>query len=124
MPYLEFVMCEKCGHPLNVDPGATIRAYYEEGRRDKDNFINPATIIWDYLMYSCVHCGQFYKFKFRDIERKVREYFSNRSEEFRDYFDKLDVIDFDEMGRVTSFVSPGALKQKTLRRLEARYQKK
>lgn len=100
MPYLEFVKCEKCGRDMDIDHGATIRAYYDEGRPDKDNFINPATIIWDYLVYSCYHCGSAHKYTFRDIELKVREHFSLMSEKHQEIFEKLDVVNFDEWGRV------------------------
>jgi DNA-directed RNA polymerase subunit RPC12/RpoP len=100
MPYLEFVKCEKCGRSMDIDHGATINAYHQEGRPEKDVFINPATIVWDYLIYACYTCGTQHKYTFRDIERLVREFFSSQSEKMRDIFHKLDIIDYDEMGRV------------------------
>lgn len=100
MPYLEFVKCEKCGRDMDIDHGATINAYHNEGRPEKDVFINPATIVWDYLIYACYTCGTQHKYTFRDIERRVREYFSVQSEKMREIFDKLDVIDHDAGGRV------------------------
>ena len=89
MPYLEYLFCERCGDisRLIIDPGATIDAYNEEGR--KSTFINQATLIWDYLIYTCSFCGQNYKYTYRDVERRVREYLSSRSEEFRQYIDGI-----------------------------------
>jgi uncharacterized Zn finger protein len=123
MPYLEFVKCDKCGESLDVDHGATIRAYHEDGRREQDNFINPATIIWDYLVYTCYRCNTFQRLTFRDIEKKVRVYFSDQSERFRTHFDQLDAIDFDEMGRVISEPTTGR-KKETVKRLDRIYTKK
>jgi transcription elongation factor Elf1 len=88
MPYLEYLFCEHCGDyaRLEIDPGATIEAYNGEGR--KSSFINQATIVWDYLIYTCGICGRSYKYTYRDVERRVREYFSSFSDEFQEYLDK------------------------------------
>ncbi len=123
MPYLEFVKCDTCGENLDVDHGATIRAYHEDGKRDVDNFINPATIVWGYLVYTCHICRTFERLTFRDIERKVREHFSEQSEELRSYFDQLDYIDFDEMGRIIGQPRE-SYKAKTASRLDRIYKKK
>ncbi len=89
MPYLEYLFCERCGDyaKLDIDPSSTIEAYRQEGR-EKVAIIQP-TLIWDYLMYSCGICGNTYKYTYRDVERKVREYFSSFSEEFKEYFDNV-----------------------------------
>jgi len=87
MPYLEFLFCEHCGNHANLDldPAATLDAYSHERR--KKVFINPATIIWDYLIYTCTICGRKYQYTYQDVERHVREYFCSLSEEFKEYFD-------------------------------------
>ena len=87
MPYLEYVFCERCGNHANldIDPTATIAAYRQDGRGQVA--LVQQTLIWDYLMYSCGICGNTYKYTYRDIERKVRTYFSSLSEEFKEYFD-------------------------------------
>jgi hypothetical protein len=122
MPYLEFLKCEKCGHGMDIDHGATIRSYYEEGRPDKDNFINPCTIIWDYLVYACYNCNTAHKYTFRDIELKVREYFSLMSQKHLEIFEGLDVINFDELGRVI-MPTREEYREATVKRLDEAYKK-
>jgi ssDNA-binding Zn-finger/Zn-ribbon topoisomerase 1 len=122
VPYLEFLKCEKCGHDMDIDHGATIRAYYEEGRPDKENFLNPATIIWDYLVYACYNCGTACKYTFRDIELKVREYFSVMSQKHLEIFEKLDVVNFDEFGRVI-MPTREEYREATTKRLDKAYKK-
>jgi hypothetical protein len=87
MPYIEYLFCEHCGDyaGLDIDPEATIVAYREEGRK-KVAIIQP-TLIWDYLVYSCGICGNKYRYTYKDVESRVREYFSAMSEEFKEYFD-------------------------------------
>jgi len=87
MPYLEYVFCEQCGNHANldIDLAATISSYRQDGREQVA--VVQQTLIWDYLMYSCGICGNTYKYTYRDIERKVRTYFSSLSEEFKEYFD-------------------------------------
>jgi transcription elongation factor Elf1 len=89
MPYLEYLFCEKCGNAarLDISPSATIDAYNVEGR--KSSFINQATIVWDYLIYTCGICGKNYKYTFQDVERRVREYLSSLSEGFKEYIDEV-----------------------------------
>ena len=89
MPYLEYLFCEKCGDyaRLDINPNATIDAYNKEGR--KSSFINQATLVWDYLIYTCGVCGTDYKYTYRDVEMRVRKYFSSFSEEFKTYLDKV-----------------------------------
>lgn len=98
MPYLEYLFCEHCGNYANLDLdwGATIDAYNADGR--KSSFINQATIIWDYLVYTCGICGRSYRYTYRDVERRVREYFSSFSTEFKEYLDKT--IDAAKAGEV------------------------
>lgn len=122
MPYLEFLKCEKCGHDVDIDHGATIRAYYDEGRPDKENFINPCTIIWDYLVYACYNCGESHKYTFRDIELKVREHFSLMSQKHLEIFEKLDVVNFDELGRVV-LPTQKEYRTETINRLDGTYKK-
>ena len=87
MPYIEYLFCEHCGDyaRLEIDPSSTIEAYREEGR-EQVAIIQP-TLIWDYLIYTCGICGRKYKYTYRDVERRVREYFSSFSQEFKEYFD-------------------------------------
>ncbi len=87
MPYIEYLFCEHCGDyaRLDIDSEATITAYREEGRK-KVAIIQP-TLVWDYLVYSCGICGSKYRYTYRDVELRVRKYFSSISEEFKDYFD-------------------------------------
>lgn len=89
MPYLEYVFCERCGDyaRLDIDPSATIEAYREEGRQNAA--ITQQTLVWDYLVYSCGICGNKYRYTFRDIEEKVRNYFSSLSQEYKEYFDEV-----------------------------------
>jgi transcription elongation factor Elf1 len=89
MPYLEYVFCDQCGNHANldIDPVATIEAYRAEGRENVA--LVQQTLVWDYLMYSCGICGNTYKYTYRDVERKVRTYFSSLSEEFKEYFDTV-----------------------------------
>lgn len=89
MPYLEFLFCEQCGNHANLDldPTATLDAYGRERRQQ--TFINPVTLIWDYLIYTCTICGRRYKYTYQDVERRVREYFSSFSEEYKDHFEKM-----------------------------------
>ena len=89
MPYLEYLFCEHCGNyaRLDIDPTATIKAYREDGR--KSVAIIQPTLIWDYLIYSCGICGNEYRYTYRDVEFKVREYFSSLSDEFKEYFDTV-----------------------------------
>jgi hypothetical protein len=97
MPYLEYLFCEDCGNyaRLDIDPKATIRAYNRDGRTS--SFLNQATIIWDYLIYSCPMCNREYKYTYRDVEAKVREYFSSFSSEFKEYFSKIDSENTEEL---------------------------
>ena len=89
MPYLEFLFCQECGNHANLDldPAATLDAYGRDRR--EQTFINPATIIWDYLIYTCTICGRRYKYTYQDVERRVREYFSSLSDEYKDHFEEM-----------------------------------
>ena len=122
MPYLQFLKCEKCGQDMDIDHGATIREYYAEGRPEKDVFINPCTVVWDYLVYACYSCGAQHKYTFRDIELQVREHFSERTEQLREIFDNLDVVNFDEMGRVI-MPTQEEYRKSTADRLDKAYKK-
>lgn len=113
MPYLNYVFCEECGppHALDIDQKGTIDAYIKERRAD--NFINPATLVWDYLFYRCFKCHKSFKYTYRDIEMLVREYFSNMSEAYKIRFDEI-VEGKDGVHRVDT-------SSKTLLRIEERY---
>ncbi len=89
MPYLEYLFCEHCGNyaRLDIDSVATLEAYREEGR--KQIAIVQPTLIWDYLIYSCGICEKKYRYTYRDVELKVREYFSSFSTEFKEYLDAV-----------------------------------
>jgi len=89
MPYLSFLFCEKCGEPrrLDIDFQGTLQAYSNEGR--KVIAINQATIIWDYLVYHCKACNAKFIYTYRDVERRTREYLSNKS---REHAARLDAI--------------------------------
>jgi hypothetical protein len=89
MPYLEYLFCEKCGNyaRLDIDPGETISAYRKEGRESTS--IHQQTMIWDYMIYSCDRCSSHFRYTYKDVERRVREYFFSLSQEFREYFDKV-----------------------------------
>jgi len=81
MPYLDYLVCEKCGMAgrLDVDFVHTIQSYQKDGR--KSSFINQATMIWDYIIYTCYQCNTRYRYTYQDVERRVREYFCSLSEE-------------------------------------------
>ena len=104
MPYLGYVFCESCGKPCNldIDEGDTISEYIKEGREKV--FLNPANVVWDYLVYSCSCCGGKFKYTYKDIESRVRNYFFSLSEDYRKYFEEL-----EEAGDVTTLE---ALKRK------------
>ncbi len=89
MPYIEYLFCEHCGDyaKLDIDPTATIESYRAEGR-DSVAIVQP-TLIWDYLIYSCGICNKRYKYTYRDVELKVRTYFSSISKEYKTYFDAV-----------------------------------
>lgn len=95
MPYLEFMYCDKCKvAPLDIDYKKTVESYCTDGRCQKDAFINPAMIVWDYLVYTCTYCGHSEKYNFREVELKVRERLAQQSEEFREYFERVGNVDF------------------------------
>jgi len=120
MPYLGYVFCESCGQPCNLDieEGDTISEYIKEGREKV--FLNPATVVWDYLVYSCPCCGAKFKYTYKDIEALVRNYFFALSEDYKKYFEELEVA-----GDVPTLE---ALKRKATsglsERIEERYSRK
>ncbi len=89
MPYLNYLYCEKCGETatLDLDFIGTVEAYHADGR--KSAFINQKTMIWDYLVYVCWKCNSRYKYTYRDVEKRVREYFCTLSERHREHFEEL-----------------------------------
>jgi len=120
MPYLSYAFCENCGKPctLEIEEGDTLSRYIKEGREKA--FLNPATVVWDYLIYSCACCGGKFKYTYKDIESLVRNYFSSLGEEYKKYFEEL-----EEAGDVTTLE---ALKRKATgdvaKRVDERYSKK
>ncbi|MBD3260712.1 MAG: hypothetical protein GF334_03410 [Candidatus Altiarchaeales archaeon] len=107
---------------MDIDEEATLRSYIEDGRRSKDVFINPATLVWDYLVYRCTICGRSSKYKFRDIEKKVREHFSSLGEEYRDYFENLDRVDFKRLDRSLPRPYSSKSRKKTGERIKRTYE--
>jgi len=89
VPYLEHLYCKDCGHPHNLDLDfqATIEAYQQEERSVA--YINSATMVWDYMIYSCVKCKQQFKLTFRDVEGMVRSYLSTLGLKYKKYLDEL-----------------------------------
>ncbi len=89
MPYLNYLFCEECkgANSLDLDFFATLEAYKEEGR--KSVFLNEKTIIWDYLIYVCYSSKTKYKYTYKDVERRVREYFCSLSKKHKEIFEAL-----------------------------------
>ena len=117
MPYLSYVFCEKCNNVnLDIDEAATIDCYRTEGR--KTIFVNPATLIWDYLIYTCPYCRTQYKYTFKDIERKTRMYFSEKAEKYKNYFDAISSQDLSKGPEVEESEQ---IKKGTRKRLERMY---
>jgi hypothetical protein len=89
MPYIEYLFCERCGDyaQLDIDSTETIKAYRQDDGTQVA--ISQPLLLWNYLIYSCGICGSKYRYTFRDVERRVREYFSNLSGEYREYFDEV-----------------------------------
>jgi len=120
MPYLGYAFCETCGNPCNIEicEGDTISAYIKEERTTA--FLNPATVVWDYLIYSCPCCEGKFKYVYKDIEFLVRKYFSSLGEDYKQYFEELEVS-----GDVTTVEN---LRRKHLsnvsKRVDERYSKK
>jgi len=89
MPYLTYLFCEECGNDTNLDIDlfGTLEAYKKEGR--KSAFINQYTVIWDYLIYVCHRCKKQYRYTYKEVERRVREYFCAISEKHEEIFEAL-----------------------------------
>lgn len=99
MPYLYYLHCESCGDhfSLDLDHTGTIESYILDGRAQAQ--INQPTIIWDYLIYSCANCKKQYKYTYRDVERRVREYFSSLSKKYEQYFSEMEKYQETEEAR-------------------------
>jgi hypothetical protein len=119
MPYLEYLFCENCGNHarLDIDPSATLEAYSEEGR--KNPAIHQPTFIWDYLIYSCNICQGKFKYTYRDVESRVRSYFSSLSLEYKEYFDNL--ISTKEEGAASPDTAVDISRSKTADRVRRIY---
>ena len=89
MPYLTYLFCEECGDGTNLELDflGTLEAYKNEGR--KSVFVNQYTLIWDYLIYTCYRCKAKYKYTYKDVEQRVREYFCALSEKHKEIFEAL-----------------------------------
>jgi hypothetical protein len=118
MPYLAYLFCEKCGEgfSLDIDFGGTLEAYQKEGR--KSTFVNQRTMLWDYIIYYCYRCEARYKYTYKDVERRVREYFCSLSEKHREYFEDLAERQRLEEQRLEGKQKPTS---RTLTRIESRY---
>ena len=99
MPYLEHLYCDSCGHPFNldVDYEATIDAYQADQRPHA--YINSATVIWDYMIYSCAGCKKQHKFTFRDVEKRVREFLGTLGAKYDSYMEELVAYNASEEAR-------------------------
>lgn len=99
MPYLEHLYCDNCGHPFNLDLNyeTTLDAY----RKDKRPHINlnSATMIWDYMIYSCNKCNKDYRLTFRDVEKRVRKFLGTLGAKYDDYMDELTSYNASEKAR-------------------------
>jgi len=89
MPYLTYLFCEDCENNRNLDLDffGTIEAYKKEGR--KSVFINQYTVMWDYLIYICHSCQRQYRYTYKEVEQRVREYFCSLSEKHEEIFEAL-----------------------------------
>lgn len=89
MPYLAYLNCERCGDhfSLDLDHVGTIESYIKDGRENPQ--LNQPVFIWDYLIYSCANCKQTYKYTYRDVEKRVREYFTGLSKKYEEYFSEV-----------------------------------
>jgi len=120
MPYTQFLFCEKCGQPfqLDVDFMATVESYSKDGRPSPQ--INSPTVIWDYLIYSCAQCKSRFKYTFRDVEKRVRKYLSSVGLKYEKYLEELTKYQSNEDARRTGdfFVDKD---QKVKKRIERIY---
>ena len=100
MPYMSYLFCEHCGptNELDIDYQGTINAYIDAGKSPAS--INPPTLIWDFLIYRCNRCQSSFKYTYRDVESRVREYLVELSDKYKMYFDEREIYDnrIDSMG--------------------------
>jgi hypothetical protein len=107
-------MCE-----VDIDYQGTINEYIKDGK--KPAAINPPTLVWDYLIYYCPRCQARFKYTYRDVEYRVRQYFMELSDKYREYFEAKEEYDIDEdreISRNTQISPP------TASRIERLYSKK
>lgn len=99
MPYMQYLFCERCGQGANLDLDfhGTLEAYLEDGRANPS--INPATMVWDYMIYRCTNCGVKFKYTYRDVELSVRTHLSSISRKFKAYLEELDKYNDNEEKR-------------------------
>ena len=118
MPYLTYLFCEDCKNMANLDIDffETLEAYKKEGR--KSVFINQYTVIWDYLIYTCHSCQRKYRYTYKEVERRVREYFCALSEKHKEIFEDLSKKQELEEQRIESRQKAS---QSTLTRIKERY---
>ncbi len=93
MPYLSYLFCEHCGprNEIDIDYEGTINAYINDGKSPAT--INPPTLVWDYLLYYCPKCQARFKYTYRDVESRVREYFVELADKYKQYFDDREIYD-------------------------------
>ncbi len=118
MPYLTYLFCEDCGNDVNLDLDffGTLEAYKSEGR--KSVFINQYTAIWDYLIYACPSCQRKYRYTYKEVELRVREYFCDLSGRHKDIFEALSKKQKLEEQRIENKQS---FSQTALTRVKERY---
>lgn len=122
MPYLNYLFCDKCGPPANLDVDyvATINSYVVDGRSPA--VIDDRTLVWDYLIYGCRLCGTKERYTFRDVELKVRKYLASKSQEYRVYVDELSGAQESEEARRSGFFFSN-VDEITAKRLKDMYEK-
>lgn len=122
MPYLNYLFCEKCGPPANLDVSymETVNSYIKDGR--SETTIDDRTIVWDYMVYHCLFCGEKYKYTFRDVEGSVRKFLADQSDIHRDYINSVAEAQTTEEDRLSGNFFSGPNK-KLRDRLKGMYEK-
>lgn len=103
MPYLNYLVCEVCGSsvPMDLDYVATIESYIADGR--KTTTLDDRNFIWDYLIYTCLSCRRKFRYTYRDVEQRVREYLSSISEKRKREVEEMAEAQQDEQARRSGY---------------------
>ena len=71
--------CEICGGALKLDSEATVLDYDSVIDTTLGNvFEKIEDIIGKYLVYSCVSCGYSYKYTYKELEKNLRKYLTEK----------------------------------------------